>query len=487
MSDIRTLTRRALTAGFAAALFGAALADAQAPPPNLPGPMPPAANQKIAHDIFRDLVEIRSVHDVGTSDTAAVLVRYFKANGFKDSEIRVLPETKYPRQVNVVVRLKGRDSGGARPVMWLSHMDVVDAKAADWTLPPFKFTERNGWFYGRGTSDMKDGDAAVAASLIRLKKEGYVPDRDIIGAFTADEEVGLEQSGPAFLLKAHPDAIDAGLVINPDGNSGELVDGKRLDFAIETVQKSYVTYHLTVTNKGGHSSEPRPDNAVYELAHALVRLEGYSFPFKTNATTRLYFADLAKHETGERKADLLMLAASPSVDQAAAASLAKDVDLNSILHSTCVATMLNAGVQENALPSRAVATVQCRIMPDETVAGTQAAIEKIIANSAVAVTPYGSYEHAGESPPDPKLFGKVQKVVDSMWPDVPVVPQMSAGASDSIFTRNAGIPSYGIGGGWNELNDLRMHGRDERMSRQSFYEEVEFTYRLMKALTGGSP
>jgi acetylornithine deacetylase/succinyl-diaminopimelate desuccinylase-like protein len=487
MSDIHTLTRCALAAGLASALLGIALADAGAPPPNFPGPMPPAVNQKLARDIFRDLVETRSVHLVGTSDTAAVLVRYFKANGFQDSEIRVLPETKYPRQVNVVVRLKGRDSGGAKPVMWLSHMDVVDAKAADWTLPPFKFTERNGWFYGRGTSDMKDGDAAVAASLIRLKEDGYVPDRDIIGAFTADEEVGLEQSGPAFLLKAHPDAIDAGLVINPDGNSGELVDGKRLDFAIETVQKTYATYHLTVTNKGGHSSEPRPDNAVYELAHGLVRLEGYVFPFKTNATTRAYFVDLAKRETGERRADLLALARSPSVDKAAAARLAKHVDLNAILHSTCVATMLDAGVQENALPSRAVATVQCRIMPDETVAATQATIEKVVADATVAVTLFGSYEHADASPPDPKLFAKVQKVVDSMWPDVSVVPQMSAGGSDSIFTRNAGIPSYGIGGGWNDLNDIRMHGRDERMSQQGFYQEVEFTYRLMKALTGGSP
>ncbi len=471
----------------AATLLGASLASADAPPPDLPGPMPPAANQKLAHDLFRDLVQIRSVHDVGTAGTAKVLVGYFEAHGFKKSEIRVLPETKYPWQVNVVVRLKGKDTARQKPVMWIAHMDVVDAKAADWTLPPFRFTERDGWFYGRGTSDMKDGDAAVAASLIRLKQEGYLPDRDIIAAFTADEEVGLEQSGPAFLLKAHPDAIAAGLVINPDGNSGELVNGKRLDFAVETVQKSYVTFTLTVTNKGGHSSEPRPDNAIYELAHGLVRLAAYSFPFKTNATTRLYFRELAARESGRRRLDLLALAASPTVDRAAAERLAKDVELNSILHSTCVATMLHAGVQENALPSRAVATIQCRIMPDETVAGTRATIEQVVADPRILVAPLGNYERAGESAPDPKLFAKLTKVVDSMWPGVPVVPVMAAGASDSIFTRNAGMPSYGIGGGWNDMSDIRMHGRNERMSQQGFYEEVEFTYRLMKELTGGRP
>ena len=473
--------------GFGASLCIAATlsltpAMADTPPPNLPGPMPPAANRKLAHDIFRDLVEVRSVHDVGTRGTAAILVKYFKANGFTDSEVQVLPETKYPRQVNVVVRLKGKDKGKDKPVMWISHMDVVDARPQDWTLPPFKFTERDGWFYGRGTSDMKDEDAAVAASLIRLKKEGYVPDRDIIAAFTADEEVGQEQDGPAFLLKAHPAAVNAGLVINPDGNSGEILNGRRLDFTVETTQKTYVTYTFSVTNKGGHSSEPRPDNAIYELAHALVRLEKYRFPFKTNATTRLYFEQLAKTETGRTRSDMLALAASPTVDEAAAARLAKDVEMNSILHSTCVATMLNAGVQENALPARAVATVQCRIMPDETVAGTQTTLAKVVDDPAVKVAQLGMVTQAGESPPSPQLLAALTQVVDSMWPGMPVVPVMSAGASDSIFTRNAGIPSYGIGGGWNDLKDIRMHGRNERMSQSTFYQTVEFTYRLMKKL-----
>ena len=487
MIDFRPAARRTLaTIGVAAALIGAGTTAAAAPP-NLPGPMPPAANRRLARDIFRDLVEIRSVHAVGTAGTAAVLVRYLKAHGFTDSEIRVLPEPKYPRQVNVVVRLKGKDRRGRKPVMWICHMDVVDAKPADWSLPPFRFTERDGWFYGRGTSDMKDGDASVAASLIRLKQEGYVPNRDLIAAFTADEEVGLNEDGPAFLLKDHPRAVDAGLVINPDGNSGEIVNGKRLDFTVETVQKAYATFTLTVTNKGGHSSEPRPDNAIYELAHALLRVAAYRFPYETNATTRAYFRDVAAREAGRRRADLLRLASSPTVDEGAAARLSKDVAMNAILHTTCVATMLRAGVQENALPSRAVATVQCRLMPDMTVAAAKAALERIIADPAVEVTQLGDYPRAGESPPDPQLLAKVAAVVDSMWPGVPVVPFMFAGASDSIFTRNVGIPSYGIGGGWNDLNDIRMHGRNERMSQQGFYQEVEFTYRLMKELTGAPP
>ncbi len=446
--------------------------------------MPPAANQKLAHDIFRDLVEVRSVHDVGTRKTADILVKYFKANGFSDDEVHVLPETKYPHQVNVVVRLKGKGKG--KPVMWICHMDVVDAKAEDWTMPPFKFIEKDGYFYGRGTSDMKDQDAAAAASLIRLKQEGYVPDRDIIVAFTADEEVGYEQDGPAFLLKHRRQFVDAGLVIDPDGASGELVNGKRRDFTVQTSEKTYATYTWTVTNKGGHSSEPRPDNAIYQLANALTRLETFQFPYKTNATTRLYFKHIAQLQTGQRKADMLKLANAPKVDPAAARRLSKDVAINAILHTTCVATMLKAGVQENALPSRAVATVQCRIFPDETLAQTKATLEKVAGDPAIKVDQISLTTQGPELPPTPRLLGSVKKVVSSMWGDMPIIPFMSAGASDAIFTRNAGIPSYGIGGSWENIHDIRAHGRNERTMQSAFYQSVEFTYRFMKELTGGS-
>jgi acetylornithine deacetylase/succinyl-diaminopimelate desuccinylase-like protein len=457
-------------AAAASALLLTAAAPANTPPPD---------NQKLAHDIFRDIVEVHSVHDVGTKGVADILVKYLKAGGFTDSDIHVVPEPLYPHQVNVVVRIHGKGKG--KPVMWICHMDVVEAKAEDWTLPPFKFTEKDGYFYGRGTSDMKDSDAAVAASLIRLKKEGFVPDRDIIVAFTADEEVGLEQDGPAFLLKEHRDLVDAGLVINPDGASGEIVKDKKIDFVVETSEKTYVTYKLEVTNKGGHSSEPRPDNAIYELANGLVKLSGFQFPYRTNATTRLYFQRRAMLETGTMRADMQAVTKQP-IDLAAAARLSKLTEMNAILHSTCVATMLNAGVQENALPARADAVVQCRIMPDETVAGTQATLEKVLSDPAIKVSVMGGVVHGPESQPTPAVLGSIENVVHAMWPGKPVIPAMGAGASDSLYTRSAGIPSYGVGGAWEDIDDVRAHGRDERRKQDSFYESVEFTYRLMKEM-----
>jgi len=444
-----------------------------------PANTPPEDNQKLAHDIFRDIVEVHSVHDVGTKGVADILVKYLKAGGFTDSDIHVVPEPQYPHQVNVVVRIHGKGKG--KPVMWICHMDVVEAKAEDWTLPPFKFTEKDGYFYGRGTSDMKDADAAVAASLIRLKKEGFVPDRDIIVAFTADEEVGLEQDGPAFLLKEHRDLVDAGLVINPDGASGEIVKDRKIDFVVETSEKTYVTYKLEVTNKGGHSSEPRPDNAIYGLANGLVKLSRFQFPYRTNATTRLYFQRRAMLENGAMRADMQAVAKEP-VDLAAAARLSKLTEMNAILHSTCVATMLNAGVQENALPARADAVVQCRIMPDETVAGTQATLEKVLGDPAIKVSVMGGVVHGPESQPTPAVLGGIESVVHAMWPGKPVIPAMGAGASDSLYTRSAGIPSYGVGGAWEDIDDVRAHGRDERRKQDSFYESVEFTYRLMKEM-----
>jgi acetylornithine deacetylase/succinyl-diaminopimelate desuccinylase-like protein len=463
-----------------ASMLGAA-GPANIPPP---GPMPPADNQKVAHDIFRDLVEVRSVHPIGTKGTADVIVKYLKANGFTDADIHVAPETKYPNQVNVVVRIKGKGKG--KPVMWICHMDVVDAKKEDWTpgLDPYKFTEKNGYFYGRGTSDMKDEDAAVAASLIRLKKENYVPDRDIVVAFTADEEVGLEQDGPNFLVQHRKDLVgDVGLVMNPDGGSGEIKNGKRLDFAIETVQKTYMTFTMETTNRGGHSSEPRPDNAIYQLSNGLVNLSKYVFPYKTNATTRAYFATIANTATGQRKADLLTLSKEP-IDTAAAARLAQDTSLNAILHTTCVATMLKAGVQENALPSSADATIQCRVYPGESVEQTRATLAKVAGDPNIKVTLLEPVQPAPETVPDPKVMGTVAKVVHEMWgKDIPVMPTMAAGASDSIFTRAAGMPSYGVGGGWSDIDDVRAHGRDERDEIGNFYQTVEFTYRLMKALT----
>ncbi|HVU20418.1 MAG TPA: M20/M25/M40 family metallo-hydrolase [Rhizomicrobium sp.] len=464
-----------VTASAAALLMGAS-------PPSV-GPVPPADNQALAHDIFRDIVNVRSVHDIGTKGVADILVKYLKAGGFSDDEIHVVPETKYPHQVNVAVRIKGKGKG--KPVMWICHMDVVDAKKEDWSpgLDPYKFTEKDGHFYGRGTSDMKDEDAAVAASLIRLKKEGFVPDRDIIVMFGADEEVGLEQDGPNFMVTQKRDLVDAGLVINPDGGSGEIKNGKRLDFAVETVQKTYMTFKMETANKGGHSSEPRPDNAIYQLASGLSKLAAYQFPYKTNATTRAYFGALANMSSGQRKADLMALSKEP-LNQVAAKRLAQDISFNAILHTTCVATMLKAGVQENALPSSATATIQCRVFPGESVEQTRATLSKVAGDPGIKISLLEPVMPAPETTPDPKVMGSIAKVVHDMWgKDIVVMPVMAAGASDSIFTRAAGMPSYGAGGGWWDVDDIRAHGRDERNEKSNFYQTVEFTYRLMKEIT----
>ncbi len=445
-----------------------------------PGPEPSADQKQLAHDIFKQLVEVHSSDTIGTREIADDIAQRLLANGFAPADVRELPEEKYPNQVSVVVRLHGKGKG--KPILWHGHIDIVDARPEDWSLPPFKLTEKDGYFYGRGTSDMKDQDAAVLTNLIRLKKEGFVPDRDIIVAFTADEEGDWAQDGMWYLIREHRDLVDAALAINPDGDSGEIDHDKRVDFGIETSEKTYVTYTLEVTNKGGHSSEPRPDNAIYELTDGLEKLSKFQFPIKTNATTRLYFERMAALKTGQERADYLAMA-KPDFDPKVAERLSHDIPINAILHSTCVATMLNAGVQENALPARAVATVQCRIMPDETVEGTKATLERVVGDPGIKVAVLGLVMSSPESPPAPKLFAKAEGVIHSMWPGVPVIPVMAAGASDSIFPRNAGIPSYGISGGWIDIHDVRAHGRDERMEEHAFYESVEFTYRLMKELS----
>jgi acetylornithine deacetylase/succinyl-diaminopimelate desuccinylase-like protein len=440
-------------------------------------PVPPPANQALAHDVLGELIAVHSVHAEGTAGVARIIAARLKAAGFADADAQVLADPKFPNQVNVIARLRGKGKG--KPILWIGHEDIVEAKAEDWTVPPFQLSEKDGYYYGRGATDMKSQDAAALASLIRLKQEGYTPDRDIIVAFTADEEVGLDQDGLWWLVREHRDLVDAAMVINIDDSSGRLVNGVRTHIEVETSQKVYVTLLLETTNKGGHSSLPRPDNAIYSLAAGLTRLAAFQFPYKTNATTRLYFQRMAQLTSGQERADMLAVS-QPTLDQAAAARLANDVAHNSLLHSTCVATMLAGGHQENALPQRARATIQCRIMPDETAEQTRATLIKVLADPSISVTIPDQVVSGPESPPTPAVIGRVEKVVRGMWPEVTVIPSMVAGASDSLFTRNAGIPSYGLSGVFADAIDRRDHGRDERIGVSAFYENVEFTYRLMK-------
>jgi acetylornithine deacetylase/succinyl-diaminopimelate desuccinylase-like protein len=292
--------------------------------------------------------------------------------------------------------------------------------------------------------------------------------------------VGEEQNGVKWLVKNRRDLVDAAMALNADGGSGEILDGRRMDFGVETSQKIYLTWHLDTANKGGHSSEPRPDNAIYQLSHGLARLEHYSFPIHLNDTTRAYLRQMALFQTGAKRNDMLK---AGNGDLAAAQRLTADTGYNALLHTTCVTTMLAAGVQENALPSSAQATVQCRVMPGESMDSIRAQLTKVLADPGIAITLSGTFNPSPPSPLSPELFGPLQKVAGSMWPNVPVIPAMAAGASDSVFTRSAGIPSYGVSGEFDDVNDVRAHGRDERRWIPDFYSSVEFTYRLMKALS----
>jgi acetylornithine deacetylase/succinyl-diaminopimelate desuccinylase-like protein len=442
-------------------------------------PLPPAADQQLARDMLKGLVEINTTHAYGSTEAAKAIQSWLLTAGFAASDVLLLAPPDHPTKGSVVVRYRGKQAG--RPVLFLGHLDVVEAKAEDWSVDPFTLTEKDGWFYGRGSIDMKDGDAAMVESLIRLKRERFVPDRDLIFAFTADEEAGGDSNGPAFLLKEHHDLIDADLVINLDGGGGNLRNGQPLYFEVGTSEKTYVTFTLETTSPGGHGSLPGPDNAIYRLADGLGRLETFKFPVMLTATTRSSFAKLAALEPGPASADMRAVAQIPP-DLAAAERLSENVRFNAQLRTTCVATLISGGHAENALPQRAKATVQCRMMPGDTAANVETQLLATLNDPAIRVTLDATPIVSPESPPTPQIMDKIAAVTHSMWPGVPLVPTMATGFSDDRQTRNAGIPSYDVSGVWMDVDENRAHGRDERVGVQAFDESVEFTYRLIKAL-----
>jgi acetylornithine deacetylase/succinyl-diaminopimelate desuccinylase-like protein len=444
-----------------------------------PGPLPPASDQQLARAILKQLVETKTTHDVGSTVAARAIRQRLLSSGFAAQDVVFIAPEDHPTKGNTVVRYRGKDS--SKPVLFLGHLDVVEARAEDWSLDPFKLTEKDGWFYGRGSIDMKEGDAALLESLIRLRREGFVPERDIIVAFTADEEAGGDANGPAFLLSKHRDLIDAKLVINLDGGGGIYKNGQRLYFEVGTSEKTYVTYTLETTSPGGHGSLPGPDNAIYRLAHGLVRLESLKFPVTMTATTRAEFAQFADLDPGPQSADMLAVAKTPT-DAAAADRLSRTVRLNALLRTTCVATLVSGGHAENALPQRARATIQCRMMPNDTAAQVQAAVVSALDDPQIRVTLDAPPIQSPESAPTPQIMSRAADVVHSMWPDVPLVPTMATGFSDDRQTRSAGIPSYDLSGVWIDADENRAHGRDERVGIREFDESVEYTYRLMKAM-----
>ncbi|MBV8146897.1 MAG: M20/M25/M40 family metallo-hydrolase, partial [Gammaproteobacteria bacterium] len=432
-----------------------------------------------AVELLRELVQINSTHAYGSTDAAKALAAHFLAAGFPPQDVTFLAPADHPSKGNLVVRLHG--NGHGRPILYIGHLDVVEARREDWNYDPFKLTEQDGWLYGRGVIDMKGQDVAMAVALMRLKHERFQPARDLIVAFTADEEAGGDANGVSWLLATHRELIDAQLVINPDGGEAGVKHGRKLYVAVQTSEKDFMTFGVEATDKGGHSSRPTAENPIYRLAAALTRLSQYRFPVHLTETTRQYFARRAELESGQVQADMRAIAQGRA-DQAAVERLSAVVETNIMLRTTCTATQIEGGHAENALPQRARATLQCRVIPGESQDSVKAALETALADPLVTFSIITPASPSPESPLTPSLVHEVEKVVHGLWPQVIVLPEMSPGASDSRYTRALGMPSYGIDAMFDDLDDGRAHGRDERIGVQAFDQDVEFTYRLMKVL-----
>jgi acetylornithine deacetylase/succinyl-diaminopimelate desuccinylase-like protein len=450
-----------------------------------------AETRKNAHDIFKQLIEINTTDSVGSTTVAAQAMAQRLLNaGFPKGDVVVLGPND--RKGNMVARYRGAPGSKLKPVLIIGHLDVVEAQRQDWTTDPFQFVEKDGYYYGRGTQDMKESDAIAVVDFIRMKKEGFVPNRDIILALTADEEGG-KSNGVEWLLKNHPELIAAEFALNPD--SGEVRPDKPLVVGFEATEKLYADYQVLATNPGGHSSLPTPDNAIYHIADALEILQKSPFPFELNSVTREYFAQMAKIETGQTAADMRAILATPP-DPKAIERLSRDTHSNSIMRTTCVATMLSGGHAPNALPGRAEANVNCRIFPGHSQEEIRLALVKLFNDPKLTVryradngdlTDHGSDRNAMAPPPlRDDVMNSLRSVSAKLWPGATVLPIMEAGASDSIYTMNAGIPSYGISGVAIEREDDRAHGRDERVRISAYYAGVEFYYEFLKALTSGS-
>jgi acetylornithine deacetylase/succinyl-diaminopimelate desuccinylase-like protein len=442
---------------------------------------------QLARDIFKQLIEINTTDSVGNVTTAAeAMAKRLRDAGFTENDLHV--DGPKERKKNVVVRFRG--TGKRRPVLFIGHLDVVEALRQDWTIDPFEFLEKDGFFYGRGTEDMKEGDAILVTNFIRLKKEGYLPDRDLILALTADEEGG-SSNGVDWLLKQHRDWIDAEYCINLDGGEFEEENGKRILAAIQASEKVYVDFQFESLNSGGHSSVPTPDNAIYHLAGALARLQSFSFPLHLNEITRNYFERMAALTSGRESADMKAVAKEPP-DPAAARRLSEIPYNNSLLHTTCVATMLSGGHAPNALPQTARANVNCRIFPGEDPQEILKTLERVANDPKVKISivsqtgPDGKVVPVVPVPPSPLLpevTQAMEKTLNGTWPGVPLVATMSTGATDGKYTRIGGIPTYGIACMFFDRNDDRSHGKDERVGVQDFYDGVAFNYKLIRELS----
>ena len=461
----------ALVAGLAAATWAT---------PSSAEPAPPAI-QQLTREVYKELVEINTTPSVGDTYAAAkAMGARLVAAGYPKADVQVLQSG--PKRGNLVARLHG--TGKRKPLLLVAHIDVVEAKREDWTTDPFKLTEKDGFFYGRGTGDDKYMATAWIVNMIRWKQEGYKPDRDIIVALETEEETSDKAGlGMTWLIKNHRDLIDAEYALNEGGGVG-VKEGKPFANSIQTTEKLFQTFTVEAHNSGGHSSQPRKDNAIYELADALARLEKYDFPIQLNDTTRGYFAKMGGLEKGQLGADMKSIV-SDKPDPAAFERLTALTPYNAQLRTTCVATMLEGGHAENALPQMARATINCRILPGQPVEDIQKQLEKVFADPKLTVTALARDVGSDPSVLNKELLTAIEKLTQKFWPGIPAVPTMSSGATDGRFLRNIGIPTYGHSGLASDIYDVRSHGKDERVRAAALYDGEQYLYELVKALSGG--
>jgi len=444
-------------------------------------------HEKLAREIYKQLIEINTVDSVGsvTKAVEALAIR-FKAAGFPDADVHVLIPPGAPTKGNLVVRYHGRGGANApKPLLLLAHLDVVAALRADWPRDPFILNEENGFFLGRGTSDDKSMASIFATNLLWMKQEGVVPDRDIIMALTADEEGG-PMNGAHWLATEHKDLIDAEYAIN-EGGDGALVNGKHVTNAVMAAEKVSVNFTFTALNSGGHSSMPRPDNAIYELSKALLKVSEFEFPVVLNPVTTAYLTQSAKVQPNAEFAAAMKAVVANPKDVKANAVLGKDSFVHSILRTTCVATKLAGGHALNALPQTATANVNCRVEPTSSYEYVLATLQRVVGDTGVTIVLTGAAQTgvvgAPPSAVPAEFLGAVTTISKKMWGDVAIVPQMSTGATDGKYLRAMGIPTFGVSGLFYEGEERNMHGRDEKIRVRSYYDGLTFLDQLVRALS----
>ena len=439
---------------------------------------PANPDQQLAHDVLKQLVEINTTTDeIGTERAARAVVDRLLAAGFSADDVQILGPD--PKHSNVMIRLRGRSA--EKPILLIAHLDVVPARREDWSFDPFAFTVQEGYYYGRGVKDDKSGDATIITCMLRWKREGLVPARDIIALLTSDEET-TGQRGIQWMIQNVPGVKQADYALNADGGGGDLREGKRAAYDVQASEKIYADYEFTLRDKGGHSSLPRnADNPIYRMAAALDRLAAYQFKLNLNEVTRTWFHRTHSVISGPVADDMEALA-TDKASHAALERLAAVPQYNALMRTTCVATMISGGHATNALPQMARVNVNCRILPNDDPTEVQKTLERIFQPTGAELRVASAPKPSPASPLRPDVMRVIDQLVGERFPGAIVLPEMSTGATDGLFLRNAGVPVYGTLAIFQDPGDSRSHGRDERLPIAGYFDGVDFWHELVPKL-----